>query len=120
MDDAVWDPTVFTKNRDRMLESDIAKLFFQAVVEEARVTNLLSDEHFSVDGTLIEAWASQKSFQKKGDGESGKPGDGGNVAIDFHGEQRRTTRMNRKQTQTHVSTERAQGKRQSFAMPVTL
>src|SRR5437764_5197274 len=63
MDDAVWDPTVFTKNRDRMLKSDVAGLFFQAVVEEARVMGLLSDEHFSVDGTLIEAWAAQKSFK---------------------------------------------------------
>src|SRR5438552_9808237 len=65
IDDGVWDPTVFSKNRDRLLEADIARLFFQAVVEEARVLDLLSDEHFSVDGTLIEAWASQKSFQKK-------------------------------------------------------
>src|ERR1700758_181540 len=65
MDDGVWDATVFSKNRDRLLEADIARLFFQAVVEEARVLGLLSDEHFSVDGTLIEAWASQKSFQKK-------------------------------------------------------
>jgi transposase len=73
MDDAVWDATVFSKNRDRMLESDIARLFFQAVVEEARVMSLLSDEHFSVDGTLIEAWASQKSFQKKDNGKSGTP-----------------------------------------------
>lgn len=89
MDDVVWDATVFSKNRDRMLKSDIAALFFQAVVEEARVMSLLSDEHFSVDGTLIEAWASQKSFQKKGTGESGKPGDGGNASVDFHGEQRR-------------------------------
>src|SRR5262249_20250453 len=89
MDDAVWDATVFSKNRDRMLKSDIAGLFFQAVVEEARVMSLLSDEHFSVDGTLIEAWASQKSFQKKDKGESGTPGDGGgNAAVDFHGEQR--------------------------------
>ena len=88
MDDAVWDPTVFTKNRDRMLELDIARLFFQAVVEEARVMDLLSNEHFSVDGTLIEAWASQKSFQKKDSGDSEKPGDGGNAGIDFHGEQR--------------------------------
>src|SRR5262245_28871642 len=88
MDDAVWDPTVFSKNRDRMLESDIAGLFFQAVVEEARVMGLLSDEHFSVDGTLIEAWASQKSFQKKDSGESGKSGDSGNASVDFHGEQR--------------------------------
>lgn len=87
MDDEVWDPTVFTKNRDRLLEADIARLFFQAVVEEARVMGLLSDEHFSVDGTLIEAWASQKSFQKK-DQESGGPSDSGNTSIDFHGEKR--------------------------------
>jgi len=89
MDDAVWDATVFSKNRDRMLKSEIAGLFFQAVVEEARVMSLLSDEHFSVDGTLIEAWASQKSFQKKDKGDSGTTGDGGgNVAVDFHGEKR--------------------------------
>ena len=87
MDDGVWDPTVFSKNRDRLLEADIARLFFQAVVEEARVLNLLSDEHFSVDGTLIEAWASQKSFQKK-DGEPGEPTDSGNSSIDYHGAQR--------------------------------
>jgi transposase len=88
MDDTVWDATVFSKNRDRMLKSDIAGQFFQAVVEEARVMELLSDEHFSVDGTLIEAWASQKSFQKKADGKSGGSGDGGNTAVDFHGERR--------------------------------
>jgi transposase len=85
MDDAVWDATVFSKNRDRMLKSDIAGLFFEAVVEEARVMDLLSDDHFSVDGTLIEAWASQKSFQKKDKGDSGRAGDGG---VNFHGEQR--------------------------------
>jgi transposase len=88
MDDAVWDATVFTKNRDRMLKSDIAGLFFQGVVEEARVMGLLSDEHFSVDGTLIEAWASQKSFQRKDGANSGKGGDGGNISVDFHGERR--------------------------------
>lgn len=92
MDDAVWDPTVFTKNRDRMLTTDVARLFFQAVVEQARLMGLLSDEHFSVDGTLIEAWASQKSFQKKDGGSSGGAGNGGG---DFHGEQRRN--------QTHES-----------------
>jgi transposase len=86
MDDGVWDATVYSKNRDRMLKADIAGLFFQAVVEEARVAGLMSDEHFSVDGTLIEAWASQKSFQRK-DGDS-KSGDGSNGGIDFHGEQR--------------------------------
>lgn len=88
MDEGVWDPTVYSKNRERMLKANMAKVFFQAVVHEARVEGLLSDEHFSVDGTLIEAWASQKSFQKKdSDGEQ-KGGDNGNVSIDFHGEKR--------------------------------
>ena len=64
MDEAVWVPTVFTKNRDRLLEGDIAEKFFAQVLAQARSANLLSDEHFSVDGTLIEAWASQKSFQR--------------------------------------------------------
>ena len=67
MDDAIWDVTVFTKNRDRLLEGDIAQQFFQAVLEQARAKHLLSDEHFSVDGTLLEAWAGEKSFQKKSD-----------------------------------------------------
>jgi len=67
MDDQVWDVTVFTKNRDRLLEGDIAQEFFQAVLAQARAKHLLSDEHFSVDGTLLEAWASDKSFQKKPD-----------------------------------------------------
>jgi transposase len=88
MDEGVWDATVFSKNRDRMLESEIAGLFFEAVVEEARALDLLSNEHFSVDGTLIESWASHKSFQKKDRDESGKDGDGGNAGADFHGEQR--------------------------------
>src|SRR5712691_3373321 len=65
MDEAVWVPTVFTKNRDRLWDGDIAEKFFQAVLTQARVVDLLSDEHFSVDGTLIEAWASHKSFQRK-------------------------------------------------------
>src|SRR6201997_4454161 len=65
MDEAVWVPTVFTKNRDRLLEGDIAEKFFSEVLAQAQTANLLSDEHFSVDGTLIEAWASQKSFQRK-------------------------------------------------------
>src|SRR5262245_59630661 len=88
MDEGVWDATVYSKNRDRMLKADIAGLFFQAVVEEARVAELLSDEHFSVDGTLIEAWASQKSFQRKDSDGSGKDSDSGNDGVDFHGEQR--------------------------------
>src|SRR5213593_4582556 len=69
MDDAIWDVTVFTKNRERLLDGDIAEAFFQAVLQQARERNLLSDEHFTVDGTLLEAWASVKSFQRK----DGKP-----------------------------------------------
>ena len=65
MDDSIWDVTVFTKNRERLLDGDIAEAFFQAVLKQARERNLLSDEHFTVDGTLLEAWARLKSFQRK-------------------------------------------------------
>src|SRR6266581_4766356 len=64
-DDAVWDATVFTKNRDRLLEADVAKQFLAQVVEQARSLGLTSDEHFTVDGTLLEAWVGAKSFQPK-------------------------------------------------------
>jgi transposase len=82
MDDAIWAPTVFSKNRDRLLAGDIAGEFFFEVVEMARRRSLLSDEHFTVDGTLIEAWASQKSFQRK----DGTPPSG--PGRDFRGEKR--------------------------------
>jgi transposase len=65
MDDAVWNGTVFSKNRERLLRGEIAQAFFEAVVKQARKKDLLSDEHFTVDGTLLEAWASKKSYQKK-------------------------------------------------------
>ncbi len=71
MDEPIWNPTVFTKNRDRLLNQDIARSFFRRVVD--RATEVMSDEHFTVDGTLIEAWASQKSFQRK---DGGTDGDG--------------------------------------------
>ena len=71
MDEPIWNPTVFTKNRDRLLNQDIARSFFRRVVD--RATDVMSDEHFTVDGTLIEAWASQKSFQRK---DGGTDGDG--------------------------------------------
>jgi len=87
MDEAVWVPTVFSKNRDRLLEGDIAEQFFQLVLTQAREADLLSDEHFSVDGTLIEAWASQKSFKRK-DQSALPPDDPGNPTVDFHGEKR--------------------------------
>src|SRR5499425_3298649 len=71
MDEPVWDVTVFTKNRDRLLKGEVAEAFFAAVLAQARQRGLLSDEHFTVDGTLIEAWAGQKSFKRQ-DGNSGK------------------------------------------------
>ena len=80
MDEPIWAPTVFSKNRDRLLNQEIARSVFRRVVERAQ--DLMSDEHFTVDGTLIEAWASQKSFQRK---DGGSDGDGG----DFRGEQRK-------------------------------
>lgn len=87
MDDAVWVPTTFTKNRDRLLSGDVAQAFFLAVREEARRRKLLSDEHFTVDGTLLEAWASQKSFRPKD--EPPAPGTGeSNPEVDFRGEKR--------------------------------
>jgi len=86
IDDAVWNHAVFSKNRDRLLNRDLAQKFFAHVKEQA--AGLMSDEHFTVDGTLIEAWAGQKSFRRKDDSGSGSGGD-------FHGESRRN--------QTHAS-----------------
>ena len=86
IDDAVWDVTVFTKNRDRLLTHDVVGELFQTVVEMARARDLLSDEHFSVDGTLIQAWASHKSFRPKDEGPGGA---GRNDERDFHGEERK-------------------------------
>jgi transposase len=91
-DDRVWDATVFCKNRDRLLNGDIAAKFFARVLNLPQVRTLLSGEHFSVDGTLIEAWASMKSFVPKdgGDPPSGKGQDGGrNAERNFHGEKRK-------------------------------
>ncbi len=87
LDDAVWDATVFTKNRDRLLEADVAKEFLAHVVAQARAKGLTSDEHFTVDGTLLEAWAGAKSFQPK-DKEQPPPDDPGNPTVNFRGERR--------------------------------
>jgi transposase len=89
IDDPVWDVTVFTKNRDRLLSGDIAAKFFRAVLGQPEVRALLSDGHVTVDGTLIEAWASMKSFRPKDDpGDGAPPGGGRNAERDFHGETR--------------------------------
>jgi transposase len=97
MDDLVWDHSTFSKNRDRLLEGEIAARFLSAVLSQPRVKRLLSSEHFSVDGTLIEAWASMKSFRPKEPPDAeGPEGGGRNTPADFRGEKR--------SNQTHRST----------------
>ena len=89
VDDAVWDHSVFSKNRDRLLEGDIATKFLAAMLAQPKVKKLLSSDHFSVDGTLIEAWASMKSVKPKdGSGEPSAQGGGRNAEADFHGQKR--------------------------------
>ena len=90
IDDPIWDHSVFSKNRDRLLEGDAAAKFLNAVLAQPGVKRLLSSEHFSVDGTLIEAWASMKSFRPKGEGDTDDPASGGgrNLEVDFKGEKR--------------------------------
>jgi transposase len=88
MDEPVWDATVFTKNRDRLLEHNVAKVFFAQVWQQAEQANLTSDEHFTVDGTLLEAAASLKSFQRKGEARHEDPDDPSNPTVNFHGEER--------------------------------
>ena len=89
VDDPAWDHSTFSKNRDRLLEGDIAAKFLAAVLAQPRVKRLLSSEHFSVDGTLIEAWASMKSFKPKGSkGGDDQGGGGRNASADFRGEKR--------------------------------
>jgi transposase len=88
LDEEVWDPTVFTKNRDRLLEAEVAKQFLAEVVEQARTKGWTSDEHFTVDGTLLEAWAGAKSFQRKDGKNPPSSDDPGNPTVNFHGERR--------------------------------
>jgi transposase len=94
LDEAVWSPSTFSKNRDRLLDGDIAAAFFDAVLIHADTERLLSDDHFTVDGTLLEAWASQKSFRPRNQ-DPPAPG-GGNPTVNFHGQPRSNT--------THQST----------------
>jgi transposase len=95
IDDAVWAPTTFTKNRDRLLDGDIAAAFFDAILIHAETERLLSDDHFTVDGTLLEAWASQKSFRPR---DEEPPTDAGsNPTVNFH-QQRRTNATHRSTT----------------------
>ena len=96
IDDPVWDHSVFSKNRDRLLEGEIAARFLAAIVAQPQVKRLLSNDHFSVDGTLIEAWASLKSFRKKDGGDNDSQGGGRNAERNFHKEKR--------SNETHQST----------------
>jgi transposase len=103
VDDAAWDHSSFSKNRDRLLEGDIAAKFMQAVLDQPRVKRLLSTDHFSVDGTLIEAWASMKSFKPKEGSDEPPPSNGGrNAEANFHGQKR--------SNETHASTTDPQAK----------
>jgi transposase len=89
MDEAVWDASTFSQNRDRLLAGEIAQAFFTHVLDQARRQHLLSSEHFTVEGTLIEAWASRKSFKPKTETEAAPPPDDpGNPSVNFHGEKR--------------------------------
>lgn len=96
VDDAAWDHSSFTKNRDRLLEGEIAAKFLAAVLAQPRVKRLISSDHFSVDGTLLEAWASLKSFRRKDGNDNDSPGPGRNAERDFHKEKR--------SNETHQST----------------
>lgn len=96
MEDDGFDASSFAKNKERLLKADVARLFFDGVVRRAREGRLISTEHFTVDGTLIEAWASVKSFKKKGESKDKPPDDPGNPTVNFHGEKR--------SNETHEST----------------
>jgi transposase len=96
MDEPIWSHSTFSKNRERLLAGDIASAFFDAVRSQAAEADLLSDEHFTVDGTLLEAWASLKSFQRTDQAPTAPPDDPGNPTVDFHGETRKND--------THAST----------------
>jgi IS5 family transposase len=96
LDEPIWSPTSFSKNRDRLLDGDVAAAFFDAVRAQAEAAGLMSDEHFTVDSTMLEAWASLKSFQRKDAPPADPPDDPGNPTVNFHGETRKND--------THAST----------------
>ena len=96
VDEPVWDVTVFTKNRERLIRAEVARQFFGLVIEEAKALDLMSDEHFTVDGTLLEACASLKSFRRTDEEKAPPPDDPGNPTVNFHGEKR--------SNETHAST----------------
>jgi IS5 family transposase len=114
-DERVWERSTFSKNRDRLMEGDIGRKFFNRVLDQVRTAGLTSDEHFSVDGTLIDAWASQKSFRRKDGSDDDNPdGPGRNAGRNFQGEKRTND--------THASTTDPEARmyRKSNAHPAKL
>ncbi len=93
MDDAVWDHSVFSKNRDRLLNTQMASVFFSSIRDQAKKKNLISDEHFTVDGTLLEAWASMKSFRPKDSDDNSDDDPGRNPTVDCRGQKEPMVRM---------------------------
>ena len=114
VDDPVWVPTVFTKNRDRLLQGEVAEEFFEAVLAQGQDHGLLSSEHFTVDGTLIEAWASQKSFRRKDDAGGGSDDDPGNPTVNFRG-QRRSNETHESSTDPDARLARKKGQTSQLA-----
>jgi transposase len=119
IDDPVWDATVFSKNRDRLLNTEIAQGLLAALLAVPRIKQLLSRDHFTVDGTLLKAWASMKSFRPKGGGGS-PPGAGRNGERDFRGRSARTRRTPAPPTPTRGSSARAMAGRACCVTWVTL
>src|SRR6266702_2346424 len=111
LDEEVWDATSFTKNRDRLLEADVAKQFLAQVVEQARAQGLTSNEHFTVDGTLLEAWASLKSLQPKQGKSAPPPDDPGNPTVYFRGA-RRSNETHASQTDAEAQLGRKSGEKE--------
>src|ERR1700746_1690395 len=115
VDDAVWDHSTFSKNRDRLLEGEIAAKFLAAVLAQPKVKRLISSDHFSVDGTLIEAWASIKSFRRKDGSDDDPEGPGRNAERNFHRRSAPTRRMPARPIPRRGSTRRATASRPGFA-----
>ena len=115
MDYPVWHPTTFTKNRDRLLGGEVAAAFFDAIGRQARAAGLLSDEHFTVDGTQLEAWASLKSFRPRTGPEGPPPDDPGNPTVNFHGERGATTRTSRRRTRRRGCIRKGSGREATLA-----
>ncbi|MHA6644064.1 transposase [Mesorhizobium sp. A623] len=115
VDDAVWDHSTFSKNRNRLLEGEIAAKFLNAILAQPKVKRLLSNEHFSVDGTLIEAWASIKSFRRKDGGDQDSNGPGATPSTVSIRRSAPMRRMRARPILRRGSTRRATASRQSFA-----